>query len=547
MAGWWFILLWALDPSFANAGVINLAKRTVLSDLSGGFCRSYRFGADIANNVLYTVGLDGGLIPDDGDASNNYLMTLDLTSSFSTSEGKNYKMTKIGAEVPKIKDMALWSNAENSTLYQYGGRFLENITSEDTIWTYTVKDKSWTKQDGTIQPSRLEYGVYTNAPAIQAGFWIGGYRASGTTSSITDSTKEYATGMIQLNTTTGQYTSLDGPYEAVEEGSLSYVPVGDRGILVYIGGDVPSIKDEINATMNSNSWNHVQVYDIAGAKWYNQSTTGTVASRTQFCASVQQEKSSFSYQIFVLGGADLKSKDTILDVNYLSIPSFKWYSAVPLDDPRMTLTCVTYGRQIFGIGGRRAWAEDGKAGCYDAPAFIYDAQSEATRSSFDPALSSFSLSSSTASDIKASASPSQWADPALRTLFGKSEATINTSANNETSSTSEPQEVNTSDPAIRGAIAGGVAGGVAGLALIIGLLWFFIATNKKQKNAILAEAEVVTRQVQPMSELPVGARDGRSELGGDTYMYSELPVDSKRDIPELDSERNRQVISHQGI
>jgi len=135
--------------------------------------------ADIANNVLYMVGLDGGLVPDDGDASSesiqvvlcrfdpvyllycpldNYLMTLDLTSSFSTSEGKNYKMTKIDTQVPKIKDMALWSNADNSTLYQYGGRFLENITSEDTIFTYTVKDKSWSKQDETIQPSRLEYG-----------------------------------------------------------------------------------------------------------------------------------------------------------------------------------------------------------------------------------------------------------------------------------------------------------------------------------------------------------------------------------------------------
>lgn len=93
--------------------------------------------------------------------------------------------------------------------------------------------------------------MYTNAPAIQAGFWIGGYRASGTTASITDSTRDYAAGMIQLNTTTGQYTALDGPYEAVEEGSLSYVPVGDKGILVYIGGDVPSIKDGINATMSA--------------------------------------------------------------------------------------------------------------------------------------------------------------------------------------------------------------------------------------------------------------------------------------------------------
>ncbi|CAI7613060.1 unnamed protein product [Penicillium bialowiezense] len=72
MTGWWFVLLWVLAP-LVNAGVIDLARRSVLSDLSGGFCRSYRFGADIANNVLYMVGLDGGLVPDDGDASSESL------------------------------------------------------------------------------------------------------------------------------------------------------------------------------------------------------------------------------------------------------------------------------------------------------------------------------------------------------------------------------------------------------------------------------------------------------------------------------------------
>jgi hypothetical protein len=90
-------------------------------------------------------------------------VTLDLTSSFLTSKGKNYKMSKIDTEVPKIKDMALWSTADNSTLYQYGGRYLENITDENTIWTYDVGDKTWGKQDGTIQPTRLEYGGTLNA------------------------------------------------------------------------------------------------------------------------------------------------------------------------------------------------------------------------------------------------------------------------------------------------------------------------------------------------------------------------------------------------
>ncbi|QQK47049.1 Kelch-type beta propeller [Penicillium digitatum] len=265
---------------------------------------------------------------------------------------------------------------------------------------------------------------------------------------------------------------------------------------------------------------------------------GAVVSRTQFCASVQHDESSSSYQIYVLGGADLKSKDPILDVNYLSIPSFKWNSAAPLDDPHMTLTCVPNGRQIFGIGGRRAWADDGNAGCYDAPAFIYDAQSEATRSMFDPALSSFSPSSSTANDIKASPSPSSWADPAFKALFGNLDTKTSTATDNTTASPATPPKLNPSDSATRGVITGGVVGGVAGLALIIGLFWFFLARNKKQKHARFGEVETVTRQVQPMSELPVGARDGRSELGGGTYMYSELPAGNKREISELDSDRN---------
>lgn len=43
MAGWWLVLLWVLTP-LVRARVIDLAQRSVLSDLSGGFCRSYRFG-----------------------------------------------------------------------------------------------------------------------------------------------------------------------------------------------------------------------------------------------------------------------------------------------------------------------------------------------------------------------------------------------------------------------------------------------------------------------------------------------------------------------
>lgn len=91
----------------------------------------------------------------------------------------------------------------------------------------------------------------TNAPDIQAAYWVGGYQDSDTTVTITDSTEVFSTEMIQLNTTTGEYTSLDPPFPAVQEGSLSYLPVGELGILVYIGGEVPSIPDGVNVTLTS--------------------------------------------------------------------------------------------------------------------------------------------------------------------------------------------------------------------------------------------------------------------------------------------------------
>jgi hypothetical protein len=88
-----------------------------------------------------------------------------------------------------------------------------------------------------------------NAPKIQAAYWVGGYQASDTTVSITDSTKNYASGMIQLNTTTGEYVALSAPFTPVQEGALAYIPVGEMGILLYVGGEVPSIQNGINATL----------------------------------------------------------------------------------------------------------------------------------------------------------------------------------------------------------------------------------------------------------------------------------------------------------
>lgn len=49
----------------------------------------------------------------------------------------------------------------------------------------------------------------------------------------------------------------------------------------------------------------------------------------------------------------------------------------------MTHTCELRGRQMFAVGGRLAWQDDDKAGCYTMPAFVYDIVDQTVKSKFD--------------------------------------------------------------------------------------------------------------------------------------------------------------------
>lgn len=510
-----------------------LSDAAVLSDLSQGFCRSYKFASNIVNDVLFMADLDGGLIPGDTDASHNYLVQLNLSSSFAIDDGAKYKMSLVDSKIPKIKDQAMWSNKGNTTLFTYGGRGVDNTTVDQGLWTYTIADGSWQLQQTSIKPVRLQGGAYVDAPQIQAAYWVGGYQDSDTTPAITDKTVDYATGMIQFNTTTGTFTQLDAPFTPVQQGALVYLPVGEKGILVFVGGEVPSIQKGINATLTPNQWNHALVYDIAGDKWYSQTMAGSVASRTQFCTAVEQDLSTPSYQIYTIGGADYESREALADVSYLSIPSFKWFQAGPLNKPRMTHTCQSYGRQIFGVGGRLAWADDANAGCYGTPAFVYDAQSEIIRTQFDPGLSAYSIPSATADDIRSSPYPSTWADPALRSLF------VQKTTPNSTDAQPDPSS-NTSDLSTNiGAIVGGVVGGVAGVAIILAII-FLVLRKRRRGYQKQAQVEKWTENApgrvrgallaeNPRQEFDTRS-NARSELRGNEGFVYELDGGQRRGV-----------------
>ncbi|KAL4781755.1 hypothetical protein BJX76DRAFT_369608 [Aspergillus varians] len=518
-----YLLLMLLGEHVTARAVSAVAKREVLNDLSGGFCRNWKFGATIANEVLYLNGLDGGIIPGDNNGSNNYLVELDLSTHVNLLNGANYKLSQIPPDVPKLKDQAFWSNRANTTLFSYGGRGANDTLADNEVWTYNISDGSWHIQKTSVKPVRLLGGAYVDAPESQAAFWIGGYQSRDTTSSITDETKTYSTGMIQFNTTTEEFSLLESPFTPVQEGALVYLPVGGQGVLIFFGGEVPSIQDGIDAELTPNAWNYVQIYDIKTRTWYNQTTAGNVTPRTQFCASVVHDPSTATYQIYVISGADFETRDIITDAAYLSVPAFKWYSAPGLNKGRMSHTCLTHGRQIFGIGGRQAWADNSSAGCYNMPTFIYDAQTEVVRNEFNPGLSSYSVPSATSSDIANSPYPSVWADTALADIF------YSPTLGNRHPTDDWP----ISNPTNKGAIAGGVVGGVAGAAIIVGLIWFFIRWSRRKAQQEDTKEDPVQAESKPkchgLQELPANhtfveleGGDSRTELQGDSRYVQEL-------------------------
>ncbi|KAL4904766.1 hypothetical protein BDW74DRAFT_168005 [Aspergillus multicolor] len=505
------MLLRSLLLLLAGARIIGatLAKRGVQTDLSGGFCRNFKFGATIADNVLYMTGLSGAQLSADNDTSNNYLVTLDLSAKVNLREPANYKLSLIPPEAPTANGQAFWSNHENTTLFSYGGRGPLQFRVKSMVLT-----------------TLMHHLAYVNVPELQASYWLGGYQSSETTSSIFDATKRYASGMVQFNTTTGEFKLLEAPFTSVQEGALVYIPAGEQGVLICIGGEVPSVQDGINAQLMPNPWTSIQVYDIAGGHWYNQSTTGTITPRTQFCAAAVHEPGSSSFQIYVISGADLMTHTIIKGVSYLSIPSFTWYTAAGLTKGRMTHTCLNqnYGRQIFILGGRQAWADigDAEAGCYKDAAFVYDAQSEIVLREYNPSLSGYVIPEETKEDLKAHQSPERWADEKLRVLFTDLMNKTASEAADEVRESSGSGD--DSDAPSTAAIAGGVVGGVAGVVIVVALIYLFIRRRRKQRDE---DADVVSELAGKNPSTSTRARARLSELGtGESEM---------RFVHELDS------------
>ncbi|ERS96450.1 hypothetical protein HMPREF1624_07361 [Sporothrix schenckii ATCC 58251] len=252
--------------------------------------------------------------------------------------------------------------------------------------------------------------------------------------------------MATQNAETWSNSTLPPTVRGRANPELVWVPVGPQGVLVAIGGVV----DPQWVAVTGQSYNAsasraaspaflttLDVYDVAGKKWYKQPTTGgaRLGQRTRACAVVAAAADASSFNIYYYGGFDGLSvgSDFNDDVWVLSLPSFTWTQVYASSDAaahaRAGHKCVApYPDQMLVVGGYTPQA-GAAAGCLGGGIVqLFNLSSATWMTSYTPTKwSAYSVPDAVVSVIGGSgkggatatapAAAGGWADAGLKAVF----------------------------------------------------------------------------------------------------------------------------------
>ncbi|KAL6713486.1 hypothetical protein ACLMJK_008951 [Lecanora helva] len=298
----------------------------------------------------------GGLYmtSDDTDDINNEpgLFSIDLTSKFPV-EGhlnKGFVHNTSVSTTPYKGTGVFWGDLNQTYLYQTSAADDPNAAGLSTVQGYDIKDNNWQ----SISVSGGQFNQYDRYWSMHASSFEGG----GTTSYIAGG-MDYVSGMVIFNAsnpTSPTWTNVtDGTIPYFYGCTTQYVRFGDAGVLVSVGGFITESTDA--GVAQRREMNSVQVYDIAGAKWFTVYATGDIPpTRSRPCSALSAAPDDSSFQMILHGGWD--EEVGLADMYVLTMPAFHWIKmnvtgGNATSGRRMDTFCSTYqDRSMFVIGGK---------------------------------------------------------------------------------------------------------------------------------------------------------------------------------------------------
>ncbi|KAI1470454.1 uncharacterized protein F4812DRAFT_267096 [Daldinia caldariorum] len=367
-----------------------------------------------ASTIGDTVYLDGGQIywirgltdgsystPDIDENSLSLIYTLNFSTPFNSSSNFSEILTHNSISkglnggsannlAPNYHSGALLGN--DHEFFTYGGLLpLSSVDAEpdaDDMVEYVASLYGAEKPQYQVgvRYSRLPEGITryvtnggaANAPSENKAWYFGGYRSESGgpiyENSFNDTTNPTTTSdyliTLDMDTQTQETWKNEtiGNISSRADPSVVWVPVGEQGILVVLGGvtypsylgrNLTSANEAQSKKDSPGFMSNIDIYDVASKKWYQQPAQGTPPQSAMGCAVVAPAQDYSSFNIYYYGGYDglHDTTDFNNDVWILSLPSFMWMKvhSGKSSHGRAGHHCVMpYPDQMIVIGGRQA-------------------------------------------------------------------------------------------------------------------------------------------------------------------------------------------------
>ena len=481
----------------------------------------------------------------------NDTLSIDLTLPFSTSSNVQINKLSKSPNAPILDYGALWSSADSSYIYTFGGVVPTSAQLSDPsvgVWQYVPSGKglsyvsvpsSSSPQSPTIAGVRPTCAFSTYGQGV--GYMLGGYDGAVSHSYLTTPVPGLLTYNMTANTWSNESAKGYSTYGTALNGRMHFLPsYGASGILAIFGGEFSLPSSWLEEGNNHVPFSNITLYDTENKSWYWQTATGNTGPNdipppaTMFCSAMVSASGSGTTEIFIYGGhsdafvdwangyepnSSQEAAQAIYNVVYvLSIPGFVWFKANDTSaHPRTGHSCEQIGpRSMISIGGLDptvGWHDDNswtnpwnKTDPWNQTLSVFDMTNLSWTGSYDPQAPRYEVPQ-VVRDWYARPSSNdsvKWTSPATQSLFFSSDTSNTTSSGPFVTATPNPSP----SPSLSGgAIAGIVVAAVVALALLIAIVYFFARPRRRQQT--------------PMS-IDTGMSQKGITSGGGEYTSSEL-------------------------
>lgn len=194
--------------------------------------------AAIVGDQIFFMNGNYNFIGDTTRAPKPNLFTLRLNESFSVTGLLTDQLysSDLPSDVPWDSESGAFFY-DNTTLYLYAGLPSSDESATNRLWAYNVMDSLWrevTVKGGNYQHGSRETALFASIPGAGLSFFSGG--KEGDTPGIIRFNSSNPATLTWENDTSFSYSNLKSPGPLRSEGQLVFIPVGEQGVLISIGG-----------------------------------------------------------------------------------------------------------------------------------------------------------------------------------------------------------------------------------------------------------------------------------------------------------------------